>query len=356
MRSRRRERQVPDEGDAAGEWPTARAAGVPGAGMPDGGGAPGPGPRRIGSRLTPGDRVYRVMATAGAGATLVLIVLIGLFLLIKALPALREAGWSFLTTKDWSPDAQKPRFGVASMMYGTLVSAAVAMAVTFPVSVSTALFINEYAPRRLRRPLTSLIDLMAAIPSLIFAMWGLFVLVPFLLPLEQWAVDRFGGGLPFMRAAAIGASLSNAGLVVSLMTIPIATSIIREVLSQVPRHECEGALALGATRWGMIRTVVLPFGRGGIIGGSMLGLGRALGETLAATLILSLTFEIKPRVLENGGITVASALAVQFKDAQKMGLSALMAAGLALFAVTFAINLLAAAVVSRSRSGAGVEA
>ncbi|WP_131737595.1 phosphate ABC transporter permease subunit PstC [Actinomadura roseirufa] len=314
-----------------------------------------PARRRIESRLTAGDRVYRTLATAGAGATLVLIVLIGLFLLIKAMPALREAGWSFITTKEWSPDAEKPRFGVAAMMFGTLISATVAMAVTFPVSVSTAVFINEYAPRRLRRPLTSLIDLMAAIPSLIFAMWGLFVLVPFLLPLEQWAVDRFGW-LPFMKAAAIGASLSNAGLVVSLMTIPIATSIIREVLSQVPRHECEGALALGATRWGMIRTVVLPFGRGGIIGGTMLGLGRALGETLAATLVLSLTFEIKPRVLENGGITVASALAVQFKDAQKMGLSALMAAGLALFVVTFAINLLAAFVVSRSRSGAGVDA
>ncbi|WP_171064000.1 phosphate ABC transporter permease subunit PstC [Actinomadura soli] len=316
----------------------------------------GPGPRKISARLTRGDRLYHATATAGAGATLALIVLIGLFLLIKALPALREAGWSFLTTKEWSPDAERPRFGVAAMMAGTLVSAVVAMAVTFPVSVSTAVFINEYAPRRLRRPLTSLIDLMAAIPSLIFAMWGLFVLVPFLVPLEQWAVDRFGGALPFMRATAIGASLGNAGLVISLMTIPIATSIIREVLAQVPRHECEGALALGATRWGMIRTVVLPFGRGGIIGGSMLGLGRALGETLAATLILSLTFEIKPRVLENGGITVASALAVQFKDAQTMGLSALMAAGLALFVVTFAINFLAAIVVSRSRSGAGVEA
>lgn len=314
-------------------------------------------PRKITTRLTGSDHAYRALVTAGAGTTLVLIVLIGLFLLIKALPALREAGWSFLTEPTWTPDApQHPRFGVAAMMYGTVVTAVVAMAVTFPVSVSTAIFINEYAPRRVRRTLTSLIDLMAAIPSLVFAMWGLFVLVPELLPLEQWAVTRLGGGIPLMRASAIGASLFNAGLVISLMTIPIATSIIREVFSQTPRHECEGALALGATRWGMIRTVVLPFGRAGVIGGSMLGLGRALGETLAATLILSLTFEIKPRILENGGVTVASGIAVQFKDAQTMGLSALMAAGLALFVVTFAINIVAAIVVSRSRSGAGVEA
>ncbi|RAY11444.1 phosphate ABC transporter permease subunit PstC [Actinomadura craniellae] len=316
----------------------------------------GPERRKIETRLTRGDRLYRSLATAAAAVTLALIVLIGVFLLIRAMPALREAGWSFITVKEWRPDGQQPRFGVSAMLFGTFVTALVAMAVTFPVSVATAIFINEYAPRRIKQTLTSLIDLMAAIPSLIFAIWGLFFLIPLLLPIEQWAVDELGGSLPFMRAAAIGASLFNAGLVISLMTIPIATSIIREVLSQTPRHECEGALALGATRWGMIRTVVLPFGRGGIVGGSMLGLGRALGETLAATLILSVTFEIKPRVLENGGITVASAIAVQFKDAQTMGLSALMAAGLALFAVTFVINMLAALVVSRSRSGAGVEA
>jgi phosphate transport system permease protein len=187
---------------------------------------------------------------------------------------------------------------------------------------------------------------------LIFAIWGLFFLVPTLAPIEDWAVAQFGGWLPLAKASATGSSLFNAGLIIACMTVPITTSIIREVLDQAPRHECEGALALGGTRWGMIRVVILPFGRGGIIGGSMLGLGRALGETLAATLILSVAFQIKPRILENGGITVASGIAIQFRDAQEMGLSALMAAGLSLFVVTFAINLLAATVVSRSRSGA----
>ncbi|WP_220182918.1 phosphate ABC transporter permease subunit PstC [Sphaerisporangium album] len=309
-------------------------------------------PRKLEARLTDADRVYRAVVSSGAAATLLLITLIGVFLLIGAWPALKEAGFSFLTEKVWTPDGQPPRFGVAAMMFGTFVSAVVAMAITVPVAVCTSLFINEYAPRAVRRSLTSLVDLMAAIPSLIFAIWGLFFLVPALAPIEDWVVAQFGGWLPLAEASATGGSLFNAGLIVACMTIPITTSIIREVLAQAPRHECEGALALGGTRWGMITSVVLPFGKGGIIGGSMLGLGRALGETLAATLILSIAFEIKPRILENGGITVASGIAIEFRDAKEMGLSALMAAGLALFIVTFAINFLAAMVVSRSRSGA----
>ncbi|MEZ0074717.1 phosphate ABC transporter permease subunit PstC [Planotetraspora sp. GP83] len=310
-------------------------------------------PRKLEARLTDADRVYRAFVSAGAGATLLLITLIGIFLLIGALPALKTAGFSFLTTQTWAPDGQPPKFGVAAMMFGTFVSAAVAMLITVPIAVCTSLFINEYAHRAIRRTLTSLVDLMAAIPSLILAIWGLFFLVPLLQPIEDWAVAQFGGWLPLAKASATGGSLFNAGLIISCMAIPITTSIIREVLGQAPRHECEGALALGGTRWGMISAVILPFGRTGIIGGSMLGLGRALGETLAATLILSIAFEIKPRILENGGITVASGIAIEFRDAQEMGLSALMAAGLALFLVTFAINFLAAMVVNKSRSGAG---
>ncbi|MEV6985250.1 phosphate ABC transporter permease subunit PstC [Sphaerisporangium sp. NPDC051017] len=309
-------------------------------------------PRRLEARLTDADRLYRAVVSSGAAATLLLITLIGIFLLIGALPALKEAGFSFLTTKEWNPDGQSPSFGVAAMMFGTLVSAVVAMGITVPVAVCTALFINEYAPPAVRNGLTSLVDLMAAIPSIIFAIWGLFFLVPTLTPIEDWVVEQIGSWFPLAAASATGSSLFNAGLIIACMTIPITTSIIREVLSQAPRHECEGALALGGTRWGMITSVILPFGKGGIIGGSMLGLGRALGETLAATLILSIAFEIKPRILENGGITVASGIAIQFRDARDMGLSALMAAGLALFLVTFVINFLAAMVVSRSRSGA----
>ncbi|WP_203972388.1 phosphate ABC transporter permease subunit PstC [Planotetraspora silvatica] len=309
-------------------------------------------PRKLEARLTDADRFYRAFVAAGAGTTLVLITLIGLFLLTGAWPALKTSGFSFLTTLTWAPDGEPPKFGVAAMMFGTFVSAAVAMLITVPIAVCTALFINEYAPRAVRRSLTSLVDLMAAIPSLIFAIWGLFFLVPLLAPIEDWAVAQFHGWLPLAEASATGGSLFNAGLIIACMAIPITTSIIREVLAQAPRHECEGALALGGTRWGMISSVILPFGRSGIVGGSMLGLGRALGETLAATLILSIAFEIKPRILENGGITVASGIAIEFRDAQELGLSALMAAGLALFLVTFAINLLAALVVNRSPAGA----
>lgn len=296
------------------------------------------------------DRFYHALATTGAGITLLIIVLIGVFLLLEALPAFQAAGFDFLTTQRWDPDSVPPIFGVSAMMFGTAVTAIVAMLATVPLAIATAVFINEYAPRVLRATLTSLVDLMAAIPSLVFALWGLFFLVPWLQPIEGWLVAQLGGTLPFMRAIATGSSLFNAGLVIALMAIPITTSIIREVLSQAPRHECEGALALGGTRWGMITTVILPFGRTGIIGGSMLGLGRALGETIAATLILNIRFEIKPQILETGGITVASGIAVEFFDAQELGLSALMAAGLALFLVTIVINLLAAVVVERAKS------
>ncbi|GAA1012035.1 phosphate transport system permease protein [Acrocarpospora pleiomorpha] len=308
------------------------------------------GPRRIEARLSGSDRFYRALASTGAGITLLIIVLIGVFLLLEALPAFQAAGFDFLTTQPWNPDSVPPEFGVAAMMFGTAVTAIVAMLVTVPLALATAVFINEYAPRAIRAALTSLVDLMAAIPSLIFALWGLFFLVPWLQPIEGWLVAQLGGSLPFMRAVATGSSLFNAGLVIALMSIPITTSIIREVLSQAPRHECEGALALGGTRWGMITTVILPFGRTGIIGGSMLGLGRALGETIAATLILNIRFEIKPQIFETGGITVASGIAVEFFDAQELGLSALMAAGLSLFLVTIVINLLAAIVVERAKS------
>ncbi|MFI9553885.1 phosphate ABC transporter permease subunit PstC [Nonomuraea endophytica] len=309
-------------------------------------------PRALKARLSRGDRVYRAVTATAAGTVLVTIVLITFFLLLAAVPAVQHAGWSFLTTTHWNPDSTPARFGIAAMMYGTIVTALIAMVVTVPVAIATAVFINEYAPRTLRGGLTTAIEVMAAIPSIIFAGWGLYVLIPFLQPIEQWAVDHLGKHVFLFQASAVGSSFFNVGLVISLMAIPITTSIVRAVLAQAPRHECEGALALGATRWGMVRTVILPFGRTGIIGASMLGLGRALGETMAATLIFSFAFEIKPRIFENGGVTIASGIALYFKESRELGLSALMAAGAALFLVTFVINILAAGVVGRAERAA----
>lgn len=313
---------------------------------------------RIDIRVTrsPGDRVYRSVARGAGSFTLVVMVLIGTFLLIQAWPALKDAKWHFLTESKWLPEGHK--FGIAALLPLTAEIAIVALAIAVPVAVGAALFITEYAPRSLRRPLTSLIDLLAAVPSIIYGLWGRAFLQPRLIPLSKWLSTHLAF-IPIFKvtdkASTFAASTFIAGVVVSLMTVPICTAIIREVFSQAPPGEKEGALALGGTRWGMIRTVVLPFGRGGIIGGAMLGLGRALGETIAVALIISPITVRSIHILNGGGNSIAAQIANSFSEGSPFAKNALMAAGLALFAVTLAVNAIASAVVSRSRSGAATE-
>jgi phosphate transport system permease protein len=313
-------------------------------------------PRLIDTTPVPADRRYRLLARAGGVAMFVILGIIGLFLLLSSWDALRVAGLGFFTTQAWGPDADPPEFGIAAVIYGTVVVAVIALAIALPLSIGTALFINEYAPRWLRRPMTSVIDLLAAVPSLIFGIWGREYLNDAMFGFANF-LTTYLDFIPFFRSEndILGNSLFVAGMVVSLMVLPICTAVIREVFAQAPPGEKEAALALGGTRWGMIRTVVLPFGRGGIVGGSMLGLGRALGETIAVALILSPSFEIVTRILEPGGNTVAATIANEFPEAKPFGVKALLAAGLALFVVTLAVNMVASVVVSRSRSGQGVE-
>ena len=307
--------------------------------------------------MTPGDRRFRRLAAASASSSLVIMGLIAAFLLWKGYEALRVAGLDFFTTFQWSPNSEPAEFGVASMMYGTFVVAVIALLVAVPVSVGTALFINELAPRRLRKTLTALVDLLAAIPSIVYGLWGRDVLQRDMYGIFDWMADHLSF-IPFFApdGRTFSSSLFVSGLIVALMATPITTSVVREVFAQAPPLEREGALALGATRWGMIRTVVLPFGRGGIVGGSMLGFGRALGETIAVSIGRSSSYDSIPvHILEPGGATVAATIANEFAEASPLGVSALMAAGLALFLVTLFVNLGANLVVSRSRSGAGVE-
>jgi len=313
-------------------------------------------PREIEHPRSRGDWIYRRVAQGAGVSTLVIMALIAIFLLLEARKAFELMGWEFFTTTAWQPDGDPPEFGVLAMVYGTVVAAVIALVVAVPLAIATSLYITEYAPRRIRRTLTSLVDLLAAIPSVIYGMWGLYYLQPRMYASQVW-VAEYLDVVPFLRSdqQVFAGSLFNAGVVVSLMVLPIITAVTREVFGQAPPYEREGALALGSTRWGMIRTVVLPFGRGGIIGGSMLGLGRALGETIAVALILSPTFVIQTKVLDPGGTTVAATIALEFPEATPNGLSGLMAAGLALFALTLGVNFLASMVVSRSRSGAGVE-
>jgi phosphate transport system permease protein len=314
-------------------------------------------PRPIVLRRTGPDRFFRAATLAAAMTTLVVLVLIGLFLFLKSLPALRAAGWRFFTTVNLPPDVSShDHFGIAALIFGTVEISLIALFFAVPISIATALFINEYAPGPMKRPLTSLVELLAAVPSLIYGLWGFFYLQPHMLGVSQWLSTH----LDFIPLFKVNEPLFTsspfiAGTVVSLMVIPISTAVMREVFSQAPRAEKEGALALGATRWGMIRTVVIPFGKGGMIGGAMLGLGRALGETIAVAIILSPIFTITPHILQSGGNSIPAIIALRFSESGGLSLSVLMAAGLTLFLLTLAVNTVASLVVARSRSGMGVE-
>jgi phosphate transport system permease protein len=322
-------------------------------------------PRRLASRLSASDHVFHGVARAGGLVVLVLLGLVGTFLAYRASQALRKAGWSFLTTQAWNPNGGG--FGIAALIVGTILIAVVAVVFAVPLAVGTALFISEYAPRFLQRSFIAVIDLMAAVPSVVFGLWGAFLLQWRLIYLSRWLNDWLGW-IPIFRVSGLSrdaatwsptsytSSTFAAGVVVSLMITPIASSIMREAFSQAPPGEREGAYALGATRWGMIRSVVLPFGKGAMIGGTMLGLGRALGETIAVVMIISPVFVIQPHILQNGGSSIAALIALHYSEATPFEVSALMAAGLALFGLTLLVNLIAAVIVSRSRSGAVSEA
>ncbi|WP_329301354.1 phosphate ABC transporter permease subunit PstC [Streptomyces sp. NBC_00659] len=322
-------------------------------------------PRRLNAARGLGDRVFRYQLTATGIAVLAVMAGVGLFLLLRAGQALRARGFAFLTTAAWQPDVHN--FGIAAVMTGTILIALVAVSISVPLAVGTALFITDVAPPGLRRTLVSMVDLMAAVPSVVYGLWGLFFFQQHVIGLSRWLSTWFGWiplfqvdgaqpGEPLASESVYTASTFIAGIVVALMVAPIQCSVMREVFSQAPAGEREGAYALGATRWGMIRAVVLPYGKGGIIGGTMLGLGRALGETIAVYMIISPVFTIQLHVLQTGSNSVSSLIALHYGDASTFGMSALMAAGLALFLLTLAVNFTASSVVARSRSGAQSEA
>ncbi len=318
-------------------------------------------PRTISRTATGGDAVFANVARAVGASVLVITGGVAVFLGYQGYPTIKRYGLGFFTETQWQPEADV--LGIAAVLVGTFAVGLVAMTFAFPLSLLTAIFISEYAPPRIKPTLVSMIDLMAAVPSVIYGLWGALLIMPHAAELAVWMDRHFGwipifdvqGGNPDAPVPALtryGFSAFCAGIAVAMMVMPMACAVMRQVFSQTPPGEKEAALALGATKWGMVRTVVLPFGRGGIIGGTMLGLGRALGETIAVVLILSPAFEIKPRVLEAGGNTVSSLIAGRFGDASSTQLSALLAAGLVLFLITLGINTLAAIVVNRSRSGA----
>jgi phosphate transport system permease protein len=334
----------------------------------EGVGAPPTGPvGRLPRQLFPGrqpsDRLFHGTATAVAMLVLAMTASIGIFLGYQSIPTLRHYGLHFFTQTQWEPELD--RIGIAAVLVGTVEVALVAMAVAFPLAVMMALFITDYAPRRLKPALVSAIDLMAAVPSIIYGLWGFFLLQPHAINLARW-LSQYLGWIPIFHVdtdanAAVWqqsrytGSAFIAGLAVAMMAIPLACAVIRAVFDQAPLSEREAAMALGGTRWGVARTVVFPFAKGGIIGGTMLALGRALGETAAVLIIISTAYAIKPRILEAGTQTTSALIAGNFGDATKAQLSALLTAGFVLFLITLVVNSAAAVVIGRSRSGASTE-
>jgi phosphate transport system permease protein len=322
-------------------------------------------PRRLYADPGVPDRVFRAVARGGGGLVLAVMLLVGGFLLLRAWEALHRAGWSFLTTAAWDPDSGN--FGIAAVLLGTVLIALVAVCVAVPLATGAALYISEYASPSLRQTLISVVDLMAAVPSVVYGLWGFFWLEGKVLPTARF-ISTYFGWIPLFKVdgadphdplapeTVYTSSTFIAGLVVGMMVAPIICSIMREVFSQAPAGEREGAYALGATKWGMIRSVVLPFGKGGMIGGTMLGLGRALGETIAVYMVISPVFAIQPHILQSGTSSVSSLIALRYGEAGEFSMSALMAAGFALFLMTLVVNFAASSIVARSRSGAASDA
>ena len=320
-------------------------------------------PRTLSQVYSPADKAFRRSASSIGLFVLVLTGSIGLFLGYQAIPTLRRYGLNFFTENQWLP--QQDIVGLSAVLLGTVEVALVALAVGFPLALLTAVYISEYAPIRVKSTLIALIDLMAAVPSIIYGLWGFFLLQPQTIHVSRWLAQHFGWFPVFhvdtnansasWAQTKFTASAFIAGLTVSMMVIPLACAVMRGVFAQAPLGEREAALALGATRWGMIRTVVLPFGQGGIIGGTMLALGRALGETVAVLLIISPQFDIKINILSVGTETTSALIAGLFGEASSSQLSALLTAGFVLFVLTLAVNTVAAVFVNRSRSGAATE-
>jgi phosphate transport system permease protein len=295
------------------------------------------GQRRI------GDRLFSNAAVIAAVTVLGLLAGVAIFLIADSIPAISASA------KDL-PDGKSLVDYIAPLAFGTIIAATVAVIVAVPLAVAVALFISHIAPRRLALSLAYVVDLLAAVPSIVYGLWGIFVLGPAMVPVLDWLTAHLSF-IPFFAgpASVTGRTMLTAGLVLAVMITPVISAVAREVFSQTPRRLEEGALALGATRWEMIRMAVLPFGKSAVISGSMLGLGRALGETMAVTIILSVsgivTFNL---VSQENPTPIAANIALKFPESSGVDVNALIASGLVLFGITLVVNMVARLIISRS--------
>jgi phosphate ABC transporter permease protein PstC len=293
------------------------------------------------------DRVLKWTLTGLAAAILALIAFFFIRLIGEASPVFSRYGvLNFVFANEWVPS--KEQFGALPLIVGTIITSAIALLIGVPVAVASALYITELAPKRLKQPLTILVELLAAVPSVVYGLWGVFVLIPKLKPAEEWFGRTFDF-LPFVSADVAGPNYFIAGLILAIMVLPIVSAISREVISTVPVEHKEAALALGATRWEMIRMAILPYAKPGISGAAMLGLGRAIGETIAATLVIGNAADIGNSIFSQG-YTLAAVIANEFGEAasDETHRAALIAAGLVLFVLTLVVNFVARYFVMRS--------
>jgi phosphate transport system permease protein len=314
-----------------------------------------PSPRELSTEPRRSDKVFRGVVTSGGLSSLVILGLIALFLFYRGYEVLREEGLSFITSPEWtitldeSANVVESNFGLSAMLVGTILCSIVAVVIAVPISVFSALFLNFYAPQWMKKILVAIIDMMAAFPSILFGIWGFLVLMP---SVEYWGklINKYLGWIPIFQVEPYFFTRSPfvAGVVLAIMIIPIITSVSREIFAQAPLDRIQAAFALGATRWTMIKAVVIPHGRSGVVGGAMLGLGRAMGETVAVYTVLNIVFQINWYVLLGAGGNVASLIILKFGEASEYEIKALMAAGLVLFFLTLSVNAIANMIVKRT--------
>ena len=318
-----------------------------------------PSPREISTEPRRSDKVFRGVVTSGGLSSLIVLGLIAVFLAYRGFEVLKEEGLGFITGADWSvtldesANVVESNFGLSAMLVGTILCSIVAVVIAVPISVFSALYLNFYAPQWLKKILVAVIDMMAAFPSILFGIWGVLVLLP---SVEYWGklINRYLSWIPIFEVEPYFFSRSPfvAGVVLAIMIIPIITSVSREIFAQAPLDRIQAAFALGATRWAMIKAVVIPHGRSGVVGGAMLGLGRAMGETVAVFTVLNIVFQINWHILLGAGGNVASLIILKFGEAGEYEIKALMAAGLILFLLTLAVNAVANVIVkSTGKSG-----
>lgn len=301
------------------------------------------------AKSRPGDRWFSGAALFAGSMILVTLAAVAIFLIVQSLPALfaTNADASILPADFWSY--------VGPLVFGTVWAAALALLMAVPLSIGVALFISHYAPRKLAQALGYVVDLLAAVPSVVFGLWGIGVLAPAVQPVYSWLVDN-AGWFPFFAGpvSSTGRTIFTAAIVLAVMVTPIITAICREIFLQTPNLHEEAALALGSTRWEMVRMAVFPFARSGIVSASMLGLGRALGETMAVAMVLSVSGGVTFALLTpDNPNTIAANIALSFPEAYGLNVNVLIATGLVLFVVTFAVNALARYIVSRRKEFSG---